>query len=149
MLLPPDRQPAMDELRNWKKVELKKYFFTLVKESSILSNSLCQKSYLIALFWALIAEKSAINPAAIAATDAFSSLLAEGKLPPRISINSNYMKGERLTHPEVWMLGYYVTASGKCFYKDYAKNQLQKWWKEINYDSHAYRRSSRQRLSRH
>ncbi|KAL6527968.1 hypothetical protein OROHE_014918 [Orobanche hederae] len=60
----------------------------------------------------------------------FSRLLIEGKLLMQIMLIGTYMKGDRPTHLEDWIIGYEMTLEGRNLYQDWGKD-LVNWWNRV------------------
>ncbi|KAL6532561.1 hypothetical protein OROHE_013983 [Orobanche hederae] len=82
--LPTDRQPSPEEIKQWRKTQLMRYFVVLISESTIFDR--CKT----------LAE---------AATE-FTARLEKGNLPLQLAMRSKHRKGDRVTHPEDWILSY-------------------------------------------
>ncbi|KAL6586117.1 hypothetical protein OROMI_002761 [Orobanche minor] len=97
--LPTDRQPSPEEIKQWKKTQLMRYFVKLIRESTIFDR--CKT----------LAE---------AATE-FTARLEKWNLPLQLSMLSKHRKGDRVTHPEDWILSYDKSYEGMAIYQTEAK----------------------------
>ncbi|KAL6555693.1 hypothetical protein OROHE_006967 [Orobanche hederae] len=75
--LPTDRQPSPEDIKQWKKNELMRYFVKLIRESTIFDR--CKT----------LSE----------AANEFTSRLEKGVLPLQLAMLSKHKKGDRITHP--------------------------------------------------
>ncbi|KAL6565133.1 hypothetical protein OROMI_016583 [Orobanche minor] len=82
--LPTDRQPSPEDIKQWKKTQLMRYFVKLIRESPIFDR------------YKTLAE---------AATE-FASRLEKGVLHLQLAMRSKHKKGNRITHQEDWILSY-------------------------------------------
>ncbi|KAL6570008.1 hypothetical protein OROMI_014522 [Orobanche minor] len=94
--LPTDRQPSPAEIKQWRKTQLMRYFAVLVKESTIFDR--CKT----------LAE---------AATE-FNARLEKGNLPLQLAMCSKHRKGDRVTHPEDWILSFDKSYEGMAIYQN-------------------------------
>ncbi|KAL6531335.1 hypothetical protein OROMI_027698 [Orobanche minor] len=77
------------------------------------------------------------------AADEFARMLAEGKLHLQLQMKSRHLKGDRLTHPDDWILAFGRSAEGRAIYRDRGKDSLANWWKgtENDFDRRSWRHS--------
>ncbi|KAL6555882.1 hypothetical protein OROHE_007156 [Orobanche hederae] len=76
--LPTDRQPSPEDIKQWKKTQLMRYFVKLIKESTLFDR--CKT----------LAE----------ASNEFASRLEKDVLPLQLAMLSEHKKGDQVTHPE-------------------------------------------------
>ncbi|KAL6560865.1 hypothetical protein OROHE_006042 [Orobanche hederae] len=94
--LPTDRQPSPEEIKQWKKTQLMRYFVILIRESTIFDRC---------------------KTLAKAATE-FTARLEKGNLPLQLAMISKHRKGDRVTHPEDWILSYDKSCEGMAIYQN-------------------------------
>ncbi|KAL6542648.1 hypothetical protein OROMI_024250 [Orobanche minor] len=115
--LPTDRQPSPEEIKQWKKNELMRYFVKLIKESTIFDR--CKT----------LSE---------AATE-FTARLEKGVLPLQLTMISKHKKGDRISHPEDWILSYDKSYEGRAIYLNRGRDALVNWWKHTEFDPSKHR----------
>ncbi|KAL6574255.1 hypothetical protein OROHE_001159 [Orobanche hederae] len=115
--LPIDRQPSPEEIKQWRKTELMRYFVILVRESTIFDQ--CKT----------LAE---------AATE-FTAHLEKGNLPLQLAMRSKHRKGDRVTHPEDWILSFDKSYEGIAIYQNRGQDALVNWWKNTEHDPNRQR----------
>ncbi|KAL6583621.1 hypothetical protein OROMI_002910 [Orobanche minor] len=115
--LPTDRQPSPEEIKQWKKNELMRYFVKLIKESTIFDR--CKT----------LSE---------AATE-FTVRLEKGVLPLQLTMISKHKKGDRISHPEDWILSYDKSYEGRAIYLNRGRDALVNWWKNTEFDPSKHR----------
>ncbi|KAL6558555.1 hypothetical protein OROMI_018905 [Orobanche minor] len=115
--LPTDRQPSPEEIKQWKKNELMRYFVKLIKESTIFDR--CKT----------LSE---------AATE-FTSRLEKGVLPLQLTMLSKHKRGDRISHPEDWILSFDKSYEGRAIYLNRGKDALVNWWKHTEFDPSKHR----------
>ncbi|KAL6565667.1 hypothetical protein OROHE_004722 [Orobanche hederae] len=115
--LPTDRQPSPEEIKQWRKTQLMRYFVVLVRESTILDQ--CKT----------LAE---------AATE-FTARLEKGNLPLHLAMRSKHRKGDRVTHPEDWILSYDKSYEGMAIYQNRGQDALVNWWTNTEHDPNRQR----------
>ncbi|KAL6542460.1 hypothetical protein OROMI_024062 [Orobanche minor] len=115
--LPTDRQPSPEEIKQWRKTQLMRYFAVLVKESTIFDR--CKT----------LAE---------AATE-FTARLEKGNLPLQLAMRSKHRKGDRVTHPEDWILSFDKSYEGMAIYQNRGQDALVNWWKNTEHDPNRQR----------
>ncbi|KAL6584434.1 hypothetical protein OROMI_003723 [Orobanche minor] len=115
--LPTDRQPSPEEIKQWKKNELMRYFVKLIKESTIFDR--CKT----------LSE---------AATE-FTARLEKGVLPLQLTMISKHKKGDRISHPEDWILSFDKSYEGRAIYLNRGKDALVNWWKYTEFDPSKHR----------
>ncbi|KAL6582231.1 hypothetical protein OROMI_006245 [Orobanche minor] len=49
----------------------------------------------------------------------------------QIMLIGTYMKGDRPTHLEDWIIGYEMTLEGRNLYQDWGKDLLVNWWRRV------------------
>ncbi|KAL6570012.1 hypothetical protein OROMI_014526 [Orobanche minor] len=113
--LPTDRQPSPEEIKQWRKTQLMKYFAVLIRESTIFDR--CKT----------LAE---------AATE-FTARL--GNLPLQLAMRSKHRKGDRVTHSEDWTLSFDKSYEGMAIYQNRGQDVLVNWWKNTEHDSNRQR----------
>ncbi|KAL6537361.1 hypothetical protein OROMI_025895 [Orobanche minor] len=115
--LPTDRQPSPEEIKQWKKNELMRYFVKIIKESTIFDR--CKT----------LSE---------AATE-FTARLEKGVLPLQLTMLSKHKKGDRISHPEDWILSFDKSYEGRAIYLNRGKDALVNWWKHTEFDPSKHR----------
>ncbi|KAL6552884.1 hypothetical protein OROHE_008248 [Orobanche hederae] len=115
--LPTDRQPSPEEIKQWRKTQLMRYFVVLVRESTIFDR--CKT----------LAE---------AATE-FTAHLEKGNLPLQLAMRSKHRKGDRVTHREDWILSYNKSYEGIAIYQNRGQDALVNWWKNTEHDPNRQR----------
>ncbi|KAL6576846.1 hypothetical protein OROMI_011122 [Orobanche minor] len=110
--LPAVRQPSVEEIKNWRKNELMRYFAVLIKVSAMFNKCKTLKE----------------------AGDEFDKLVDQGMLPLQLQMKSKHKKGERITHPEDWILAFDKSYEGQALYLNRGKDFLQNWWKGTDND---------------
>ncbi|KAL6569927.1 hypothetical protein OROMI_014441 [Orobanche minor] len=115
--LPTDCQPSPEEIKQWRKTQLMRYFTVLVKESTIFDR--CKT----------LAE---------AATE-FTARLEKGNLPLQLAMRSKHRKGDRVTHPEDWILSFNKSHEGMAIYQNRGQDALVNWWKNTEHDPNRQR----------
>ncbi|KAL6557580.1 hypothetical protein OROMI_017930 [Orobanche minor] len=115
--LPTDRQPSPEEIKQWRKTQLMRYFAVLVRESTIFDR--CKT----------LAE---------AATE-FTACLEKGNLPLQLSMRSKHRKGDWVTHPEDWILSFDKSYEGMAIYQNRGQDALVNWWKNTEHDPNRQR----------
>ncbi|KAL6577054.1 hypothetical protein OROMI_011330 [Orobanche minor] len=94
-----------------------RYFAVLVKESTIFDQ--CKT----------LAE---------AATE-FTARLEKGNLPLQLAMRSKHRKGDRVTHPEDWILSFDKSYEGMAIYQNRGQDALVNWWKNTEHDPNRQR----------
>ncbi|KAL6569191.1 hypothetical protein OROHE_003472 [Orobanche hederae] len=115
--LPTDRQPSRKEIKQWRKTQRMRYFAVLARESTIFDR--CKT----------LAE---------AATE-FIAHLEKGNLPLLLAMRSKYRKGDRVTHPEDWILSFDKSYEGMAIYQNRGQVALVNWWKNTEHDPNRQR----------
>ncbi|KAL6562863.1 hypothetical protein OROHE_005450 [Orobanche hederae] len=115
--LPTDRQPSLEEIKQWRKTQLVRYFVVLVRESTIFDR--CKT----------LAE---------AATE-FTARLEKGNLPLQLAMRSKHRKGDRVTHLEDWILSFDKSYEGMAIYQNRGQDALVNWWKNTEHDPNRQR----------
>ncbi|KAL6541098.1 hypothetical protein OROMI_024981 [Orobanche minor] len=115
--LPTDRQPSPEEIKQWKKNELMRYFVKLIKESTIFDR--CKT----------LSE---------AATE-FTARLEKGVVPLQLTMLSKHKRGDRISHPEDWILSYDKSYEGRAIYLNRGRDALVNWWKYTEFDPSKHR----------
>ncbi|KAL6564778.1 hypothetical protein OROMI_016228 [Orobanche minor] len=115
--LPTDCQPSPEEIKQWKKTQLMRYFVKLIRESPI---------------------SDRCKTLADAATE-FASRLEKGVLPLQLAMLSKHKKGDRVTHTEDWILSYDKSYEGMAIYQNRGQDTLVNWWKGTEFDPNRQR----------
>ncbi|KAL6563095.1 hypothetical protein OROHE_005682 [Orobanche hederae] len=115
--LPTDRQPSPEEIKQWKKTQLMRYFVKLIREFTIFDR--CKT----------LAE----------AANEFTARLEKGVLPLQLVMISKHKKGDRVTHPEDWILSYDKSYEGMAIYLNRGQDALVNWWKNTEHDPNKQR----------
>ncbi|KAL6557928.1 hypothetical protein OROMI_018278 [Orobanche minor] len=106
--LPTDRQPSPDDIKQWKKNELMRYFVKLIRESTIFDR--CKTLSDV--------------------TNAFTSRLEKGVLLLQLAMLSKHKKGDRIIQPEDWVLSYDKSYEGMSIYQNRGQDALMNWCKD-------------------
>ncbi|KAL6558204.1 hypothetical protein OROMI_018554 [Orobanche minor] len=80
--LPTERQPSPEEIKRWKKNKLMRYFVKLIRESTLFD-------------WCKTLSETAKE---------FTNRLEKGVLPLQLAMISKHRKGDKITHPEDWII---------------------------------------------
>ncbi|KAL6588249.1 hypothetical protein OROMI_001227 [Orobanche minor] len=94
--LPTDLQPSPEDIKQWKKTQLMRYFVKLIRESTIFDR--CKT----------LSE----------AANEFTARLEKWNLPLQLAMLSKHRKGDRITHPEDWILSYDKSYEGMSIYQN-------------------------------
>ncbi|KAL6494236.1 hypothetical protein OROGR_031036 [Orobanche gracilis] len=112
IFLPTHRQPSEIEVKEWRKTELMRYFWTLAQESPLIKK------------YKTLQE----------ATAEFNRMLREGTLPKQVYIKSMLRSGNKPTHPDDWMLAFDRSAEGRALYRDREDDSFTNWWRGTKND---------------
>ncbi|KAL6582328.1 hypothetical protein OROMI_006342 [Orobanche minor] len=115
--LPTDRQPSPEEIKQWRKTQLMRYFVVHIRDSTIFDR--CKT----------LAE---------AATE-FTARLEKGNLPLQLAMRSKHRKGDQITHPEDWIHSYDKSYEGMAIYQNRVQDALVNWWKNTKHDPNRQR----------
>ncbi|KAL6556168.1 hypothetical protein OROGR_005456 [Orobanche gracilis] len=112
IFLPTHRQPSEIEVKERRKTELMRYFWTLAQESPLIKK------------YKTLQE----------ATAEFNRMLREGTLPKQVYIKSMLRSGNKPTHPDDWMLAFDRSAEGRALYRDREDDSFTNWWRGTKND---------------
>ncbi|KAL6524703.1 hypothetical protein OROHE_015985 [Orobanche hederae] len=110
--LPTDRQHSPDDIKQWENHELMRDFVKFIRESTLFDRcktlSECAKE--------------------------FATRLERGVIPLQLAMLSKHRKGDRITHPEDWILSYEKSYEGMAIYQNRGKDVLENWWRDTEFD---------------
>ncbi|KAL6541178.1 hypothetical protein OROMI_025061 [Orobanche minor] len=110
--LPTYRQPSPEEIKHWRKNELMRYFVKLIREYTLFDR--CKS----------LSES----------TKEFDSQLERGVIPLQLAMISKHRKGDRVTHPEDWIISFDKSYERRAVYLNRGKDAFKNWWKDTEFD---------------